>query len=241
MFRYCTSALPIQAGMSVTGFPSDPPSIRATVLVGTMSCLRLGRACCSAAVPQLNSRSTSKPTQGQNGHRIGLCFGTGLRFRVCLSVSGGLELGSLGDDVVLNEAPQRDQQPSCERDDAHAPRSAAASPEAFLVPLGQGAIRLVAQPRPSEFDHERAHPRVAGLADTLVVLKITRSVGTRAQAHASCKLAAIIEAAPSKELAHEDPRPHLAQPAQPLQLALLDDGRVLIVRVGQVLGFRRRR
>src|SRR2546423_15556293 len=82
--------------MNVTWLASDPPSIRATVLADTISCLRLARFCCPTAAPQLNKRSTLKPTQGQNGRRIGWTLCTGAHFDQCWVFHAALSFAPLG-------------------------------------------------------------------------------------------------------------------------------------------------
>src|SRR5678816_2877269 len=90
-----------------------------------------------------------------------------MRWLLGSSDSSRLEQGSGRDLAVLQIAPQGDRQFPGQGHDAHASHSLATAGEALVEPLGQGALRLQAQPAPSEFDQQRAHSLVAGLADAL--------------------------------------------------------------------------
>src|SRR5439155_18752561 len=66
------------------------------------------------------------------------------------SNSSRLERGTLGNHAVFDIAPERDQQPSCQRDNADAPDATAASGEAHVEPLRKRAPWLIAQPTPGK-------------------------------------------------------------------------------------------
>src|SRR5688500_15283117 len=80
------------------------------------------------------------------------------------------EHGTLRDDAGLEIAPEGDQELPRQRHDADLARATRARPELLLVPLGERALGLVAEPRPRRVDRQRAHPAIAGLRDPLLVL-----------------------------------------------------------------------
>ena len=105
-----------------------------------------------------------------------------------------------GYHAVLQIAPQRNREASCDRDDRDASRPAVRSRalRALVEPLRQRAAGLVAQPVPRHLDQQRAYPPVALLADSLVGLALAAVVGLRHQPDARTDLAPVVELPPEQ-------------------------------------------
>ena len=94
----------------------------------------------------------------------------------CLRADG-FELRPIGDQPVLQVAPQRNGQAPGERHNADASHALATTGEAAVKPLAQFTLALVAQPAPSELHHQSAHPSIAGLGDALLDFALPAVVG----------------------------------------------------------------
>jgi len=88
--------------------------------------------------------------------------------RTPLTPSGRAQPRALRNQAALQIAPQRHHQLAGNRDDADAPNAALQRPDPLHEPPGQGALRLVAHPQPSQLDRQRAGARIAALADPLL-------------------------------------------------------------------------
>src|SRR5438445_982560 len=88
------------------------------------------------------------------------------------SGGGRLERGPGRDLAVLEVAPQGNSQPSRQCDDAYATHALAATGEAPVEPLAQGAVGLQAQPAPRQLHQQGSRSLVAGLADALLDLAV---------------------------------------------------------------------
>lgn len=114
------------------------------------------------------------------------------------------ELGSVGDDAVLQVTPQCNHQTPGERNDRDAARAAtgAGALHALVKPLRQRTAGLISQPAPSHLDELGVHPSVTLFADTLVDVAVTAVIRLRHQSHTDTELAAIAELAP-EQFEHE--------------------------------------
>ncbi len=75
--------------------------------------------------------------------------------------------GALGDQAGFQIAPQRDRQFAGQGDDHDAPDASLLALGTVMVPPGERAIRLMAEPKPCGFDHGHSGPPVARLGDAL--------------------------------------------------------------------------
>src|SRR5450759_5827662 len=104
-------------------------------------------------------------------------------------LAGGLHRSSLDDNAMCDVLPQGDEQLARQRDDG----ALAASLAARTEPARQRRLRLMAQPKPGELDHQGAQPRIAGLRQALLVDDRAASPGCRRKARIGCDLPAIGE------------------------------------------------
>src|SRR6266436_7770337 len=95
--------------------------------------------------------------------------------------SAGLEHGAGWHQAGFEVAPQRHQELACERHNGNAPDSSLAIADALAEPDTQGAVGLIAQPHPGQFDRGRTGFGIAGLADALVAVGGAATEWTRCQ------------------------------------------------------------
>lgn len=83
-----------------------------------------------------------------------------------------------------------------------------------LVPLGQGAVRLVTQPEPGHFHQQGTDSPVASLADALVPRAVAAIVGHGCQPRTGAQFFAVAKPALGEEFHHQDPGGDPADAAQ---------------------------
>src|SRR3984893_14541870 len=140
-------------------------------------------------------------------HRSPLCSNV-----LCLPADG-LELRPVGDQPVLQVAPQRNRQTPGERHNADASQALAATGEASVKPLAQFTLRLVAQPAPSELHHQSTHPSIAGLGNALLDFALPARVGRGRQPETARHLAPVAKAPPAEEVLRQHPAAAYPDPA----------------------------
>ena len=62
-----------------------------------------------------------------------------------------------------------------------------------MEPLAQGAIRLMAEPKPCRFDHGNPGQSIARLGDALAAVSVAAVIGTGCNPDIACDLSAIGE------------------------------------------------
>src|ERR1051326_2651856 len=115
------------------------------------------------------------------------------------------EFGTLRNDAVFREAPERDQELSREGDDA-ASFDALADSEPRHEPVRELAVGLVPQPSPGELDDRRSPPPIAGLTDALAAVHVAARERYGDEAGDGANLAPVLQVSPVEELAAEDVR-----------------------------------
>src|SRR6516164_6791500 len=107
--------------------------------------------------------------------------------------SARLEHGAGWHQAGFEIAPQRHQELACERHDGDTPHAPLAIADALAEGDAQGAVGLIAQPHPRQFDHGRTGFGIAGLADALVAVGRPATEWTRRQSDIAADLAAVVE------------------------------------------------
>jgi hypothetical protein len=126
-----------------------------------------------------------------------------------LLARSGFQDGSFGKRTGLDVAPQGDEKLAGEGHNPDLAGPGATAREALVVPMGEGAVGLVAEPAPGDLDGQAADPAVAGSADAELVLRLAALVGRWRQAREGSDLLAVAEVAPGEEL--EPPGPGRAK------------------------------
>src|SRR5215467_1225956 len=124
------------------------------------------------------------------------------------------ESSPLGDQPILEVAPQRNRQAPCERHNADAPHPCAYTAKASVKPLTQLTLGLVAQPAPSELHHQTTHAAVADLGDALFGFASPARVGRGGEPETARHLAPVAKAPPTEELLHQHPAAAHPDPAE---------------------------
>src|SRR5262249_2528203 len=99
-------------------------------------------------------------------------------------------------------APQSHQELARHGHDGNPARPALKVADTFAEPDAQGAITLIAQPRPGELDHHTARHGIAGLADALVAIDRPAAKRARSQPHIAAQFSTISKVS-TKHLANE--------------------------------------
>src|SRR5262245_27402145 len=81
----------------------------------------------------------------------------------------------------LDKPPQGNEQLARQSHNPDPAYAATTMPKALLIPLGQRALRLKAQPAPGNLDGHRADVRVAGFGDALLVGGVATRIGSGRQ------------------------------------------------------------
>jgi hypothetical protein len=89
-----------------------------------------------------------------------------------------LERSALRHNVVLYEAQERDSELSGQRHDPDLSTAHALVAEALVPPVGELAVRLIAQPEPGQLDQHMASQFAASFVDTSIAIDLTAFVGT---------------------------------------------------------------
>jgi len=134
----------------------------------------------------------------------------------------GLEQGPFGHHASFDEPPQRDQQLPRQGHDPDLAQPLAPVTEASLVPLGQLALGLEAQPRPGQLDGHGSDVAIAVLADPALPLRLAALMRGRGEPGQRAHLLAVAKVPPSEELRAEQPgavRAVRADRAQGVELA----------------------
>src|SRR5271166_130730 len=126
----------------------------------------------------------------------------------------GFELRPIGDQPVLQVAPQGNGQAPGQRHNADASHALATTGEASVKPLAQFTLRLVAQPAPSELHHQSTHPSIAGLGNALLGFALPAGVRRGRQPETARHLAPVAKAPPTEELLPQHPAAAYPDPAQ---------------------------
>src|SRR5262249_8200160 len=87
--------------------------------------------------------------------------------------------GTIGDNTLGDESPQRDHEPSRQCDDAYAPHASATFTESLPIPFAQFAMRLKAEPSPCQLDRDRAYASIASFTDALLARAVSALVRRR--------------------------------------------------------------
>ena len=87
---------------------------------------------------------------------------------------------TLRDQPGFQITPKRDRQFTRQSDDHDAPDAPLLTLGAAMEPLAQGAIRLMAEPKPCRFDHGHPGQLIARLGDALAALSVAAVIGTGA-------------------------------------------------------------
>src|SRR5262245_40584085 len=98
--------------------------------------------------------------------------------------------------VILNIAPQCNQEPPGEGNNPNPSRSTVPSTEAFVEPATEPTLRLKAEPAPGNLDRQRANLFIAGLTDALFARTAAAVVGRRGQPGPCPYLSTIAKVAP---------------------------------------------
>ncbi len=117
-----------------------------------------------------------------------------------LADSTRLQQRSFGYHTVLEIAPQGDHETSCHSDDCNASDASVQlrTLYALVEPVCQHALWLVAQPRPRQFDQQRAHTSVTLLTDALINATLAAIVGLWNEANARANFTPVAECPPEQ-------------------------------------------
>src|SRR6266849_8934368 len=134
----------------------------------------------------------------------------------CSDVSGrlGRHDRSFGDFPVFHIVPEGNEQFARQRDNPNAPEPTTPVPKLALIPLGQGAVRLVPDPTPGELHHEATHMLIARARDALIVGALATLIRGRHQAHQAAQLPPVFNLSPPKDFCRQGPGADRTDPAQ---------------------------
>src|SRR5215210_3611445 len=108
-----------------------------------------------------------------------------------VAIPAGFELRAIGNHARVEISPQRDHQSSRDGDNPNLARAGPTVRIALLIPLREGALRLILQPAPRQLDRDRPNLRIARLTDPLVPIECSTLPRRARQARQSAQLPAI--------------------------------------------------